>query len=251
MKGYDVLTCAMSISRLLLSYGGEIYRAEQSFTYICKAYGAKSVGVFVVPSCIIASIEMDGEEPITIVEEVDSKEINLFKLDRLNNLSRYICKNKPEKDIIDKKIQSIVAIKNYHPAIIFLAYCFVTSTFTLFFGGQISEILVSFVIGGVMKILLDFLTKINSNHIFTNILCSSVATLIAVFATYLGITNTWDHIIIGSLMTLVPGFVLTNSMRDFMVGDYLAGIIETLETLLIAVGIAIGVALTLSIFKGM
>lgn len=49
-----------------------------------------------------------------------------------------------------------------------------------------------------------------------------------------------DKVIIGALMTLVPGIMITTFMRDIMAGDVLAGLIRFVESLLVAAAIAIG-----------
>ena len=49
-------------------------------------------------------------------------------------------------------------------------------------------------------------------------------------------------IIIGVLMTLVPGIAITNSMRDFLAKDYLSGFLRLTEALVTATAIAVGVA---------
>lgn len=63
-----------------------------------------------------------------------------------------------------------------------------------------------------------------------------------------GLGNNLDQIIIGSLMPLVPGVPLTNSVRDLLSGDLLAGMSRGVEALLTSLSIAGGVALTISIF---
>ena len=50
------------------------------------------------------------------------------------------------------------------------------------------------------------------------------------------------QVIIGVLMTMVPGITLTNCMRDFIAGDFLAGLYTMTEALLIAIGMAVGAA---------
>ena len=58
-----------------------------------------------------------------------------------------------------------------------------------------------------------------------------------------------DAIIIGMLMTLVPGIVFTNAMRDFMAGDCIAGMIKLTEAILIGAGIAVGVSVSLAVLR--
>ena len=54
-------------------------------------------------------------------------------------------------------------------------------------------------------------------------------------------------IIIVSLMPLVPGVQITNSVRDFMAGDYLSGIIGVQSAIFVSIAIALGVVMGLKI----
>ena len=81
------------------------------------------------------------------------------------------------------------------------------------------------------------------------VLCSSFAAFIAILSVKLGISYQSDKIIIGALMTLVPGIAITNCMRDLIMGDYMAGLARMADALLIALGIAVGVASVLSLSK--
>ena len=55
-----------------------------------------------------------------------------------------------------------------------------------------------------------------------------------------GILYYIDKVIIGNIMTLVPGIGLTNAIRDLFVGDSIAGILRTIEACLIALAITAG-----------
>lgn len=58
-----------------------------------------------------------------------------------------------------------------------------------------------------------------------------------------------DKIIIGALMLLVPGVAVTNSMRDIIAGDLIAGLMKMVEALMVATAIAIGTGGALSISR--
>ena len=53
-------------------------------------------------------------------------------------------------------------------------------------------------------------------------------------------------IIIGAIMSLVPGVAITNIMRDIIAGDVITGTTKLAEVLLIALAIAVGIALAMS-----
>ena len=50
------------------------------------------------------------------------------------------------------------------------------------------------------------------------------------------------------LLLLVPGLAITNAVRDSIGGDLLAGIIRAIEACLVAVAIALGAGVTMSIW---
>ena len=59
-----------------------------------------------------------------------------------------------------------------------------------------------------------------------------------------------DKIIIGDIMLLIPGFVMTNSLRDMLVGDTISGIMRFTESLLWAIGLASGFMLAIWLIGG-
>ncbi len=249
MNNNQIINTAMRIGSLMLSYGAEIYRAEDSIIRICKAYDAESVEVFAIPSSIIVTLYMNEDEPITLTKSIKDEGTDLDKVDQLNNLSRYICSSTPDYQQIKTMINDIVIRKPYKNISHIIAFAIAPAIFCLFFGGNLKDAFFSMFIGIVVKYLLDILQRLRANLIFTNIICSAVSSVMAILFTLVGLADNYDKMIIGAIMLLVPGLVLTNAMRDFMLGDLIAGMLRLIETLLIAAGIAIGVALVLTLFR--
>lgn len=63
------------------------------------------------------------------------------------------------------------------------------------------------------------------------------------------IVNT-DYIIIGNIMTLIPGVGLTNALRDLFVGDSISGVLRLIEAVLLALAIACGYVVASLMFGG-
>ena len=74
---------------------------------------------------------------------------------------------------------------------------------------------------------------------------AALAALCSFVLVTLGFGSDLNHIIIGAIVPLVPGMVLTMSIRDFANGDYLSGTIRMIDALLIGGSIAIGVGAVL------
>ena len=57
----------------------------------------------------------------------------------------------------------------------------------------------------------------------------------------------YNKVIIGPLMTLVPGVALTTGIRDLISGELVAGSAKMMEALFIAIALAFGVGIVLQI----
>ena len=75
--------------------------------------------------------------------------------------------------------------------------------------------------------------------VFGKFFSSALVTALAFVAYRCGWIGTVDTIIIGNIMTLIPGIGLTNAMRDLFVGDSIAGLLRTFEAVLTALAIAV------------
>ncbi|KOC31220.1 threonine/serine exporter family protein, partial [Clostridium botulinum] len=99
---------------------------------------------------------------------------------------------------------------------------------------------VSLFIGAIIKFICILLNSIKINEFFINSLGGAIASLLAIISINLNIGQNKDKIIIGSIMLLVPGLVITNAIRDTLAGDLVSGISRTVEAFFIAVAIATG-----------
>ena len=70
--------------------------------------------------------------------------------------------------------------------------------------------------------------------------CCFAATVLAVLARKLGAIEMLDRVLIGIIMTLIPGIGLTNALRDLFTGDSIAGLLRLIEAVLTALALAAG-----------
>lgn len=245
MDNKQILTIATDVGYMLLRYGAEVYRVEQSIQFICKSYGIKDIDVFAIPNSLVVTITFDGDF-ITKTRRVTVNEIDLDKVDKLNELSRYICEHKPEFCVVQEKLQEINNIKEHNKILRIFSYACVAASFTILFGGGIFESLIGFFLAGLVACGIVFLEKRNANAFLRTTFCSFFISLIAVVSEFLSGGMLSSAIIItGTLMILVPGLAITNCMRDLMANDYMAGMAKLAEALMTAIAVALGVSVVL------
>ena len=225
----ELLNITTRLGQMLLENGAEIYRVEESIQRMALAYGVKEVDVYAVPTTIIVTINTVGNCNITKTRRIHQRSTNLDKVERLNNLARYTCQTTPDLKEVKEELEQIQARPKFGFKMQLFAYALTSSTFTLFFGGTVYDALCALLIGPIITII-----------------CSMVAAFLAVVSYELNFAQNIDKMIIGLVMNLVPGVALTNSVRDVIAGDFIAGQTKMTEAILTATSIAIGTGIALS-----
>ncbi len=248
MNYEDLINTTTEVGYLLLANGAEIYRVEESMQRIFRAYGACG-DIFAIPTCIYVTVSNDQGAPLTKIKRVYSRQTDLEKVERLNNLSRTICREKPDFKTIRQELRGIDARKAYTLPEQVVAFSLVAFFFTLFYGGNLPDAVCAILCGAAVKGVSYQMERFHANSFFTNILASAAAAAIALTAVHFYAGLNADKIIIGALMNLVPGIAITSFMRDLIAGDLIAGLIRLTESLLVATAIAIGAGLALTVTR--
>ncbi len=59
-----------------------------------------------------------------------------------------------------------------------------------------------------------------------------------------------DKVLIGIIMLLIPGIMLTNSIRDILLGDIIPGSLRLVEAILMAATLALGMMAAIWLMGG-
>ncbi len=235
-----LLDGVMTLGEQMLKNGGEVHRVEDSIKRIFFSYGAERTDVFIITSSMVVTVHTMGGEILTQTRRITDTSTDFEKLHQLNELSRNICENKISTEEINKRLKAISDSKKYPLVFEFICYSLIACAFTLFFGGTVNDAVVSFVIGAIVRLTVFICDKTISNKIFVKFVSSLCTTLLAYLALRMTLIGTVDKVIIGNIMTLIPGIGLTNALKDLFVGDSIAGLLRTIESCIIAVAIAAG-----------
>ena len=87
-------------------------------------------------------------------------------------------------------------------------------------------------------------------QIFSNIIYSILSGLLCIFVCFAGLGRHLDTIMIGNIMLLIPGVLLTNSFRDFISGDMISGLLHFSEAIITAVCVAGGFIIAIILTGG-
>lgn len=258
-----VLDLTVRVGEVLLKNGGEIFRVQQTMQMVAKAYGAAEFHVYVLANGIFASVEEHGNNICKEVKGTEASQegagssqiryvplssVHLGRVAAVNNLSREIVAKKYTIDEAWEKIEQIDNIPFTSQPLQVLVSGLGSSAFCYLFGGSLIDSVASFFSGMFLWCFVLFLSKCRANKIMLNILSSALVTMTGMFFFHFLFGENMDKIIIGSIVPLLPGVPLTNSIRDFLNGDYLSGTIRMIDAVLVACCIALGVGIVLRLF---
>ena len=243
MMDYYLLTdLAARLGCQLALAGAETFRVEDTVRRILRTYGVECE-VFAIPNSLTVSFEAANGKPLTILKRIGYHGNDLEALEQLNALSRRICREKPDVETAVLWLKETVArCRVYRLSVSLLGSFLGGAGFCLVFGGTLRDCLWAGMMGLIIGCVNRFMDRLEANPFFSTIIASFLMALPAYLAAGFGWLDNPDAAIIGALMILVPGLLITNSMRDIIYGDTNSGVMRIVQVFLSAFAIALGTA---------
>ncbi len=247
----QLLSCTLEILQMMLESGAEIYRVEESARRVCQAYGARRADVYATTSNIILSVEVEEDEIKTHTRRIQQIVTDIERMDRLNSLVRRMASEHPDLSEIRREINAIKQTPVYSDPVTILFYGITAGAFYVFFGGRsLWGTLYGTLIGLCVGVLSILFPRMQTNRFVGRFLCSLLACSAAFAGRSMGLAEDVGFLIIGNIMTLIPGIGLTNSLRDLFAGDSISGALRMIDALILAASIACGYIITTFLFGG-
>ena len=244
----EVLDIAIDIASNLLKSGAEISRVEDTISYICKAYGAKYVDCYAIPNLIVATI---GDSDTSYSSKIKRNyQINndLYLIEEFNQLSRDICRDKPELSEVRERIKEIKARKIYPIWIRFISAMMAAFGCSFFFGGTFLDALSASVVGLFVYALLQI--KLLDKHKVLYILTSSLlGGLLSVLFVTIHFGTNIGFVMIGGVMIMIPGISIGTSLKDIIYGDVVSGLTRLIQAVSASLAIAAGFSIWSRVFS--
>ena len=216
-------------------------RVQETMERVARAYDIEEYDVYVLSNAIFANAVENGEKIDTKLKFVPGSTVHFGRIVGINQLSREIVAGKVSVEEAYARLHEIVSIPYTHPIRLDLACAVGSACFSYLFGGTVFDAAAAFICGFVLQVFLNAIDSRTASKFIINLASSAVVAVCAVLLFTVGLGDSLDKIIIGSIIRLVPGVALTTSIRDFLNGDYLSGTIRIIDAFLVGGCIAIGV----------
>ena len=114
-----ILDATIELGYHLAINGAETYRVEESINRIMASYKI-AAEVFAIPNCLIVTIVPPDGSPITRMRRIGHHGNDLDAVEQLSNLSRKICAETPDPEIVITLLQQTVQNQKRYPLMLYL-----------------------------------------------------------------------------------------------------------------------------------
>ncbi|WP_182201400.1 threonine/serine exporter family protein [Paraliobacillus salinarum] len=240
MDEKKITSVCLLAGKIMLKSGAETHRVEDTMVRIAIAFGMDKAQSHATPTGILFSVE---ETAPTNFTRIVKRSTDLHKVTQVNSISRSISEGLITIDQALQQLEQIESEIHAYPTYIQVtAASLASGCFTIMFDGQWIDFSPAFIAGGIGYSAMVYLQQIVEIRFFAEFLASFFIGVVAAFFVHIGIGVALDKIIVGSVMPLVPGLLITNAVRDLMAGHLVSGLSKGAEAFLTAFAIGAGVA---------
>ena len=250
MQNIDELETVLYAGNLLLSSGAEIYRAEETMYRIADAMQIKDMDAYVTNRGIFASGNVPGKGIESRIMSVPDKELNIDKIEAVNELSREFCSNRMDLSYLKTSLQNIANMGEQNVAEKILSYFLGAGCFSYAIGTSFRDSLCAAIIGSLVGFYMIWSKYRIKSRVLITIIASVLTALLSNLFVAIGLGSQLSFIIIGAMMDLVPGVSFVNSVREFSQNNFATGQTLLTSALLTCVSMASGVALVELLVSG-
>ena len=250
MDYYLLTDLAARVGYHLALSGAETFRVEETIRRIIGAYGIECEA-FSIPNCVMVSLEAANGKPLMVMKRVGFHGNDLDAVERLNALSRRICAETPDPSVAAQWLdETLKGRRHYSVPVYYLGNFCAAAGFCPVFGGTLRDSLFAGLLGLIIGFVSRQMDRRETNPFFSTIVEAFAMAVPAYLAAGFHLVDYIDFVIIGTLMILVPGLLITTSMRDIIYGDTNSGINRIVQVLLSAFAIALGTAAAWRVTSG-
>lgn len=240
-----VIDTCLTAGRLMIAGGSEMYRVEDTMLRIAKNAGIKDPRVFGGPTGVFISLNGGTYAQL---KQVRDRNINLELVAHVNELSREFAAHRLSLYELQERLKVVALLTPSFPLWVQLIGAAVLSaTLMVLFTGQYDwpDFPAAAAVGMIGLLAYDGAKKLSNIRFLSEMLAAIAMALVAIGLWHLFPVLQPDNILIGSLMTFVPGVALVNALRDLFSGDLISGIARSVEAVLTAIALGGGVGLVM------
>jgi len=238
----------MLIGKCLHHYGASSDRIEKALILITEKMGLTG-DFFSVPTSLIASFKIDDRHEETRMERLLPGKVNLSKLYYADKIVDEVLLDQTTVSKGSQTIANILKDKpEYNHFLVDLSYSLIGISISIFLGGSMLDAMIAGLMGFGVGFFSENVKEERLDSIREGIVAFLVST-VALLLVYFNIPIKPNILILSSLITLVPGLMLTTAIGELASQNLTSGTARFMGSIVILLKITFGVYLSSLIFN--
>jgi len=230
----------LEIGAMLMSSGASTNRTRVTLERLARGLGYGIELLITQRALMLTIIEKDQQHLFSRLKRISPHGVNFRIVSGISHLSWNVMEQNWTVTQIAEELQRLKSLPHY-PRLVVLGFVGLAgSAFCNIFGGGSTEMAVAFIATVTGLFVRQEAMKKKFNPYLCVFFAAFVASLIAGLAEYYHIGLQPDKAFATSVLFLVPGVPLINSVTDLMDGNIQNGMVRAMNGLMIAFSIAMG-----------
>jgi uncharacterized membrane protein YjjP (DUF1212 family) len=244
----DIIDLSLWAGQLQLQHGADTERAENTIHHLGTGLGCDWIDPFISPNAIVITT-MSGDEFRTRVRRlVRFGGVDMNIVAGVNDLAYQAEAHMSDRAHIREQLENIDTMpKLYNRWLVALLVGLACAAFSRLFGGDWVTFGISWLAASIAMLVRQFLTRRHFNQFLVVTVTAFVATLLASIGVLLSLGTEPQIALAASVLLLVPGVPLINGSKDLLQGHMVTGLVRGTIGALVALAIALGIGLAITI----
>ena len=248
VKIKEVEEMLLDVGTLLMSSGASTGRVRTTVNRIAEALGYDVELLITSRSLMLTVTEENGSDYTSSVRRTPPHGVNFKVVSGISRMSWRIIEEKLTVAQINEEINRLTALPHYPHLIVLSLVALAGMSFCRLFGGEGLELAVAFTATFFGLFIRQEAIKKRFNPYMAIVFASFAASMISGLSVKLGIGNAPEHALATSVLFLIPGVPLINSLTDLIDGNTLNGIVRGVNGFIIAFAIALGLMFAMQLY---
>ena len=232
---------------VLLQHGADAARVEATLQGMAKGLEIDRIDALVMSKSILLTATRRGERD-TRVARVPITGVNLNILSELERLLDRFQRGAVAPEQLVPAVDRIAALPHhYSPGVVVAATGAACAAFCRLFGGDWAAVLVTAVAAALAAWVRMQLNRRQANYFLVALLTALTASLVAATARWLSAVP--QSALSAAVLLLVPGVPLLNASADILRGHVSAGLARAVTSLVVFLGIALGLGIVVRLLE--
>ncbi len=230
----------LEIGATLMSSGASTHRTRVTLERLAHGLGYDIELLITQRALMLTIIEKDQPHFFSRLKRTSPHGVNFRVVSGISHLSWNVLEEKWTVAQIEAELRRLKSLPHYPRLVILGLVGLAGAAFCRIFGGGLIEMTVAFVATVIGLFVRQETTRLKFNPYLCVFFAAFVASFIAGLAEQFHIGAEPDKAFATSVLFLVPGVPLINSVTDLMDGNTQNGIVRAVNGLMIAFSIAMG-----------